>query len=404
MKKQKNRVNSLLHRVKLLPILAIAAFFVVGTTCIQIVHADSIQQQINSLSQQNSKTQSAVSSLQLQASSYQDAITKLQQQISSVQLAIDASKTKQAALQIQISADQVELAQEKQVLGDDIKAMYVDGTMTTAEMLATSSSLSTFVDAETYQGAVQTKIQNTLTTIADTQNKLEQQQNVVTQLISTEKGQQTTLNTDESEQSNLLAMNQGQQNAYNSQIKANQSKISKLEAEQAAINAQYASSVAVAPSSGGGACNIGQGFADYPWCNASFTFNYSPNDPNGFPERQCTSFAYWYFTSVEGKPLSVSGNAGQWWTTANQPVDQTPQVGAIGVEPSNEPPHYSPFGHVMIVLALSGTTYEGALPYTSQADGISVPQGDVLVMSMNEDEAGHFMIQEWPANTLYYIH
>jgi hypothetical protein len=58
----------------------------------------------------------------------------------------------------------------------------------------------------------------------------------------------------------------------------------------------------------------------------------------------------------------------------------------------------------MIVLALSGTTYDGSLPYSSNAAGTAVPAGDVLVMSMNEDEQGDFMYDLWPASTLYYIH
>lgn len=369
-----------------------------------IVHAESIQQQINSLNAQNSQTQSEVDSLQLQAQSYQDAINKLRTQITGIQNAIAASKAEQAQLQAQIIADQQKLAYEKKVLGEDLKAMYVGGKMTTVEMLATSKNLSDFVDAETYDSAVQNKIQDTLNQITALQNKLEAQKTQVDQLLATQQAQQAQLDSDEAQQNNLLSMNQSQQAAYNNQIKSNQSKIAQLVAEQAAINAQYAQNVRVAPSGGGGACNIGQGFADYPWCDASFTFDYSAADPNGFPERQCTSFAYWYFTSVEGKSLSVSGDAGDWWATANRPVDHIPQVGAIGVEARNQPPHYSPYGHVMIVLALPGTTYQGSLPYTSQADGTYVDPGYVLVMSMNEDEAGHFMIQEWPADTLYYIH
>jgi hypothetical protein len=57
----------------------------------------------------------------------------------------------------------------------------------------------------------------------------------------------------------------------------------------------------------------------------------------------------------------------------------------------------------MIILALPGTTYDGHFPSTAAAAGTYVPQGYVLVMSMNEDEAGHFMYNLWPANYLMYI-
>jgi peptidoglycan hydrolase CwlO-like protein len=396
------RVTRFIQVLRAPAVLAAISCLIIGGA--PLVHADSLQQQIDGLNAQNAQASSALNSLQLQASSYQDAISLLQTQINSIQSAINANEAQQTNLQQEIVADQAQIVQQKQFLSQDIESMYVNGQMTTLEMLATSSNLSSFVDAEAYSGAVQDKLQGLLTKIAQTESQLETQKTQLEQTLATTQQQQSTLSSAQSQQSSLLGLNQSQQASYNQQIQSNQSQIASLVAQQAAVNNEYAENVTVAPSSGGGACNIGQGFADYPWCNAPFTFNNSPTDPNGFPERQCTSFAYWYFTSVEGKSLSVSGNAGQWWSTANQPVDHTPEVGAIGVEQSNAAPHYSAYGHVMIVLALSGTTYEGALPYTSQADGIQVPQGDVLVMSMNENEEGDFMIQTWPASTLYYIH
>jgi peptidoglycan hydrolase CwlO-like protein/surface antigen len=408
MKKQKTRVITLLNRTKVLPVLVVVAVIAIGATSVQIVRADSIQQQIDSLSQTNSQTQQSVNSLQIQASSYQDAINKLSTQISSIQAAIAASTAKQASLQGQINIDQAKLTQEKQVLGDDIKSMYVNGTMTTVEMLATSNNLSSFVDAETYRGAVQTKIQGTLTEISNLENSLESQKNLVDQLLNTQQTQQSTLNSDESEQSNLLAMNQTQQATYDSQIKANQSKISALEAQQAAINEANSSAIS-APASGGvgGACatpnypingtyyysgstsNAPNGGYPMAWCNSTQD---SVTTAGGFPSRECTSFAYWYFTTIEGHSgLHVTGNADEWNTTASGPgiyVDQTPADGAVAVDTSG------PFGHVMIVVATPGQVYSGN----------TVPNGEIDTISMNDDYNGHFFAMQRSSAGFYYIH
>jgi surface antigen len=120
--------------------------------------------------------------------------------------------------------------------------------------------------------------------------------------------------------------------------------------------------------------------------------------------RECTSFAYWYFANVEGNSgLSVNGNAGWWWETSNYPAitySSAVKVGAIGVEPSvatstSEVPslHDSTTGHVMIVMALPGESY----------NGVNVPSNYVMVASMNEDEAGHFLYDLWPSADLWYI-
>jgi hypothetical protein len=125
------------------------------------------------------------------------------------------------------------------------------------------------------------------------------------------------------------------------------------------------------------------------WCNAPQdsipTIPYSSDPIN----RECTSFAYWYFTSVEGRSLHVTGDAKDWAFTANRPVDQTPEVGSIGISTAGA------FGHAMIILATPGQNYPG---YGA------VPSGYVLTMSMNYDYYGHFHYDLRSTGSLYYIH
>ena len=389
-----------------------AGVFLAVATCVTVglslghafVGATSLQQQINDLNAKNAQNQSQLNSLQLQATSYQDAINKLRSQITAIHIAIAASQAQEASLQTQMAQEQADLLRERTTLAADLKAQYVNGDMSTAEMLASSQDLTTFVDAETYREAVQAKIQDTLTQIKATQAKLAVEKTQVDGQLTIQKQDQATLDQDETVQASLLSANEGQQASFNKQIASNNAQISRLRAEQAAANASIARTAHVVGSSGGsgGACDIGNGNGGYPmsWCDAGQD---SFDDANGFPVRECTSFAYWYFTSVEHQTgFSVSGNAGWWWETSNYPVTQYPdvKVGAIGVEPSsslNAPVpslHGGYYGHVMIVKALPGQNYPG---YGT------VPDGYVLVSSMNEDEAGHFMFNLWPVNYLMYI-
>jgi peptidoglycan hydrolase CwlO-like protein len=403
MKNYSSRMAKIIRVLRAPAVLVIISCFVLGAA--PFVHADSLQQQIDSLNAQNAQADSSLSGLSLQASSYQDAINKLQDQIGAIQGAINANEAQQASLQQQIQADEDKITQQKQLLSQDIEAMYVNGQMTTIEMLATSSNLSSFVDAETYRGAVQAKLQGLLTQIAQLEDQQESQKTQLQQTLTTQQAQQGQLTSDQSQQTQLLAMNQTQQASYNQQIQANNAQISSLRAQQAAANASVAGVVNLPASGGsGGACDIGQGNGGYPmpWCNApQDTISTLPGD--GGDNRECTSFAYWYFVTQEGQSsFRASGNAGWWWETSNYPVttwNSSVKVGALGIEPSSSTPapvpslHGGYYGHVMVVKALPGQTYQG---YT-------VPDGDVLVASMNEDEAGHFMYNTWPVDYLMFI-
>ncbi len=392
MKKHYNRwLFHLVRTMKRVPLMIFAVLLILGFVSFGVVHA-SIQSQIEDLSNSNANTQNALGDLQLKAKNYQDVIRKLKAEIYSIQGAINASEKKQAQLQQQINENQVQLDQQKKMLGDDLKSMYVNGQMSTVEMLATSNSLSDFVDSQTYATAVQNKIQDTMDQITTLQNQLRAEQEQVKQLLAQQQAQQDRLASDKAQQDQLLHLNQGQQNAYNKKIAENQRKITVLEAQQAAINAADSTQVDIPPGSGGsgGVCDVGYGNGGYPmkWCNAPQdsipTIPYSSDPIN----RECTSFAYWYFTVVEGKPLYVLGDAKNWAYTANRPVDQTPSVGAIGVKTAG------PFGHVVIVVAGPGGYYHG----------VSVPSGYVLTMSMNYDYNGHFHYSQYPIKSLLYIH
>ncbi len=111
------------------------------------------------------------------------------------------------------------------------------------------------------------------------------------------------------------------------------------------------------------------------WCNAYMdsvaTVSYTSDRIN----RECTSYAYWYFTNVEGHTdFHATGNAKYWAASTNYSTGSLPVVGAIAVETAGA------YGHVAIVQALPGQTYAGQV----------VPAGSVLVSEMNYDWNGHF--------------
>jgi surface antigen/peptidoglycan hydrolase CwlO-like protein len=319
------------------------------------VSADSVQDQINSLQSQNSQSQSTVNSLQSQAASYQDAINQLQAQVDGLQSSITINQNKQAQLQQQIDSDQTELAQQKQVLGDDIKAMYVDGQMTTVEELATSKSLSDFVDAETYRNAVQDKIQQTLAQITQLEGQLKDQKTQVDQLISVQTQQQNQLATTEAQQSQLLSLNQTQQASYNQQIQSNQQQIATLRAEQIAANRKLVSGGQVdATGSCGGSYPA---TASGPYGNWGCNYGLDNTIDNwGMYNRECVSYTAWMVYKTYGyMPYwGGSGNANEWpgdAQAAGIPTGSTPKVNSVAIYMGGSS---DPFGHAMWVKSVNG--------------------------------------------------
>jgi surface antigen len=326
----------------------------------QFALADSYQDQINSLNAQNASTRSLVDGLQAQAASYQDAISQLQQQINGVQASIDANKAQQASLQDQINQAQAQIDQEKAFLASDVKAMYVDGTPSTLEVLATSKNLSDFVDKQEYRTTVQNKLQDTVTKIAALQKELGAKKQQVDQLVSEEQAQQNQLAGAQAQQAALLGYNESQQASYNAQISSTSKQISQLRAQQAAANKALGGSSLIAGDPGHGG---------YP-ANLSNAGQDTTIDPWGMYNRECVSYTAWKVYQTYGyMPYwGGQGNANQWPGDAQRAgikTSSTPAADTVAIW------NVGAFGHAMWVEAVNS-------------------DGSLWVSQYNYDYTGHY--------------
>lgn len=327
-------------------------------------HADQYDAQINALREQNAQAQGVLNGLSSQASSYQDTISKLQTEINAVQTQINANEAQQALLQQQIVEAQNNIKLHKKYLGQDIKAMYVDGSLSTIEELATSKSLSDYVDKEEYRIAAQNKINKTIKQIAALQTELQKKKSELDALVDSQKAQQSQLASAQAQQKELLSYNQGQQAAYNSQISSNTSKIGELRRAQIAANSRFTGG----PAGSGPACGGG-----YPamWCEIPQD---SVIDAWGMYNRECVSYTAFkvhqdYLAGRNSRDMPYwggIGNANQWDDNAYAygiPVDNNPTPGAIAVSNSGF------YGHVMYVESVNGDGTFNLSQYNASLDG-----------------------------------
>lgn len=311
--KLKQTYSSTWRKLVSLSVMTLAVLFVVGASVVPHVNADQFDQQIRALQQENQTNLNAVATLQSQARSYQDAIAVLRAQISQLQAEIGYNRGQQALLQAQIEANEKELQRQRKLLGADLKAMYVDGDISTIEMLATSKNLSEFIDREAYRNAVQAKIQDTLKKITTLQATLQGQKQQVEVLLAEQQTRQAQQNASKAEQARLLTLNQNEQAEYNKKTKDNQNKIADLIAAQRRANC-------------GGECrglvyDPNNGY--YPYANWPFSMNTAPGcvdgdgpDEWGYCTRQCVSYAAWAVKRSGRTPPKYYGNANNWENTA----------------------------------------------------------------------------------------
>lgn len=169
--KQKSVTKNQSHFKKRYIVLGAFLSMVLAGVSIPAVRAN-LQEQINQLSQQNAGLQGQNSSLVNEATSLQSKIDGMQAKINALQSEINDNQAQITTLEGEIVKAEAELAKQRDLLGQNIRAMYVEGDVSTLEMLASSQDLSEFVDKQQYRDTVQTKIKTTLDKVTDLKHQL----------------------------------------------------------------------------------------------------------------------------------------------------------------------------------------------------------------------------------------
>ncbi|MBX4201437.1 CHAP domain-containing protein [Candidatus Saccharibacteria bacterium] len=349
-----------------------AAILAGGTLLGGTVKADQFDAQIQALEEQNSTNQAQADSLAATAASYQAAVDALSVKISALQSSIVATQAQIDTLQRQITEAQAQLDHEKAVLGENIKTMYLEGDVSTLEVLASSNDLSDFVNKQEYRNSVSNKVKSSVDKINLLKAELVKQQQQQQDLLKDQQTQQAQLQTDQTQQSQLLSYTEGQKAAYDAQIKSANTQIIALRVAQAAANRTL-----------GGVPTAGDpGHGGYPgaWGNAPQD---SLIDSWGMYNRECVSYTAWKVYQTYGyMPYwGGVGNANQWPSNAvraNIPTGSVPRVHSVAISMAGG------YGHAMWVEAVNGST--------------------IYVSQMNYDLAGHYSEMSINGNGLIYIY
>ncbi len=302
----------------------------------------------------------ALASLRETALSYQDAINQLSAQISMLQGSIDTNVAEQNRLQGEIDKAQAEIDRQRNILAEGVKAMYVDGTPSTLEMVVTSKNLNEYVDKAEYRTAVQRKLQETMKKIGELQKQLSVQKAQVSDLLKQQQEQQNQLVAARAEQNEMLAYNKSQQDSFSADVAANRSKLNALIEEQRRANTTTISRGGLVFVRVPGQVNMTNvNVDDYPYKYDGFSMQLGPcSDYDSYPDRpdrwgyctrQCVSYVAWAVERSGRTAPKYWGNAKDWVNHApGSWIHSTPKPGDIAVSTSGT------WGHVMYVEAVEG--------------------------------------------------
>ena len=338
-------------RVHLTRFILATAATVLSLNSITPAFADTFDEQIKQKQAEVNALANKAGELQVYGDTLQSAVNNLQGQINELESRISSNEQKRTELGGQIETAQQDIIKRQDALSKSLQAMYIEGNVSNLEKLASSSSISEYLDKQEYRNQINQTVSTAMGQIKTLKTELESSKVQVEQLIADDQTIQTQINGQRTEQQNLLNQTKGEEAAYQAQVKGKKDEIAQLRAAQIEANRKaFGGQTVVSQGSCGGGYPAQVNTNGRMWgCNYPLDNTY---DTWGLYNRECVSYTAWkVYQSGRYMPyMGGHGNAYQWPSTAGVPKDfgSGARVGDVAISMAG------PYGHAMYVEAVSG--------------------------------------------------
>ena len=200
--------------------------------------SSDLQKQIDQLNSQIKAKQQEAVNLESQITSIDKSLQQIQLELQKTKIDIDNTQLEIEDVERSITKTEDEISRQKKVLGECIRTIYEQKKIDTIQVLASSDTLSDFVDNMEYVNVVEDKSYNIYGEIKKLKEELQKQK----MALDEKKNQLVVLKSDQEKKEilykgqiaakqNLLNITKGEESNYQSQLAS-------ARAEQASMNAQ----------------------------------------------------------------------------------------------------------------------------------------------------------------------
>lgn len=360
MKKQFTR-----HFARRSALIVTAVVFAVSTPLSMAgrVAADQWDAQINALRNQANQYQSQANELKARGDTLQNKLDTINAEKLALEASIAANNQKHEKLKADIVANQKKLEQTQDALGDMLANLYIDGKISSLELLASSQNISEYVDKQEYRTTVRDALSVSIAEVKKLKTQLETDRKAIEAILAELTRQNDQLAAIQAEQQALVDQTRGEEAAYQQLVANSKTQMQSLHAQQQAYYASLGGNTGagvvgsfkywgLSPGNGRGGCTGG-----YPYCAGPLDYGV---DKWNLYNRECVSYVAWALEARFGKRVGAwrgDGNAYEWPTSAARWSGAyrvaSPQPGDVVVLPRSGA--FAPVGHVMIVESVSGS-------------------------------------------------
>ncbi len=201
-------------------VFVIASALIVDTVlpaASQTVYADRASELSNKIAQLDAESralQAQAEELRHHGDSLQATLNAINAEKAAIQRQLDISQAKYDQLVVQIEETQKKIDDQKTILGKTLANIYVDSSVTSLEMLASSKSIGDYMDKQGTRSAIRDQLNRAIKKVRELKVQLAKQKADTEQVLKDQTAQRDAMADKEAEQARLVEQTRGEEARY----------------------------------------------------------------------------------------------------------------------------------------------------------------------------------------------
>jgi peptidoglycan hydrolase CwlO-like protein len=176
--------------------------------------ATELQSVIDSLAAQQEANEEILEDLSAKVNSLQNRLAILQTEINQINTAIEKTELEIKKLTIELQLAEKELIRQKGILAENLRTLYIEGGVSTLDLILASDSFSDFINRQEYLARLKNSVQDSTERVILLKEEIEKNKKEQEELLAKQERQKRGLNDSKAVQQALLNATKGQETRY----------------------------------------------------------------------------------------------------------------------------------------------------------------------------------------------
>jgi len=194
----------------------------------------SLRDKSKELTEQTKDGKEKLHGAQKEVGTLEEKVGQLSSEINSLQGQINSTKKGISQTEKDLVKTEKELEKQKNIMNQSVKALYMQGDISTIELIASSKNFTEFVNGQEYLERIKIGVQDSAKKIESLKTKLEKDKSDLNEMLELQTGQQKVVATKKAEQDELLTKAKDVEFSYKEFVNKKQKEQQLVEAEIAA--------------------------------------------------------------------------------------------------------------------------------------------------------------------------